>query len=134
MLIHYSGQGRQGPKGDQGDRGPKGDQGDLGPKGDQGDRGPKGDTGARGARGVQGPKGDTGQRGPQGPAGTFDGTVATDVNMAGHKLYGLPSPTANNEPATKGQADTDYLSKTGGVVSGEISMSDQRIIYLGYPT
>ena len=132
--IHYSGPGRQGPKGDIGNRGPKGDTGSQGPKGDQGVQGPKGDTRARCARVVQGPKGNTGARGQQGPAGTFGGTVATDVNMAGHKLYGLPSPTDHNEPATKGQADTDYLSKAGGVVRGEISMSNQKIIDLGYPT
>ena len=54
--------------------------------------------------------------------------------MAGHKLYGLPSPTDDNKSATKGQADTDYLSKAGGVVRGEISMSNQKIIDLRYPT
>ena len=54
--------------------------------------------------------------------------------MAGHKLYGLPTPTLNNEPATKGQSDADYLSKAGGAFIGELSMSNQKIIDLGYPT
>ena len=136
--THYSGQGRQGPKGDIGNRGPKGDQGDQGPKGDQGDRGPQGQTGATGARGIQGPKGDTGQRGPQGPAGTFGGTVATDVNMAGYKIYGLPTPTQDSEPATKKWVLDDFPTKTevenGISFLGPVSMNNHKIYGVRTPT
>ena len=111
--MHYSGgtrpQGPQGPKGDIGNRGPKGDQADLGP---QGDRGLVGQTGARGTQGVQGPKGDTSQRGPVGPAGTFGGTVSTNVNMAGHKLYGLPTPTQDSDAVTKKWVIDDFPTKS----------------------
>ena len=131
-------EGPQGPKGDIGNRGPKGDQGDQGPKGDQGDQGPKGQTGPSGTRGPQGPKGDTGQRGPQGPAGTFGGTVATDVNMAGHKLYGLPSPTQDSEAATKKWVTDDFPTKTqildGFTMKGPLDMGSHKIYGVHSPT
>ena len=151
--THYSGgsgQGPQGPKGDKGDpgpqgpkgdignRGPKGDQGDQGPKGDQGDRGPVGQTGPSGTRGVQGPKGDTGQRGPAGPAGTFGGTVAMDVNMAGHKLYGLPTPTQDSDAAMKKWVTDDFPTKTeilnGFTLLGPLDMGGHKIYEVRTPT
>ena len=131
-------QGPQGPKGVIGNRGPKGDQGDQGPKGDQGDQGPKGQTGPTGTRGIQGPKGDTGQRGPQGPAGTFGGTVATDVNMAGHKLYGLPTPTEDSEAATKKWVTDDFPTKNdildGFTMLGPLDMGGHKIYDVRTPT
>ena len=36
--------------------------------------------------------------------GLFDG----DLNMNGNRVTGLPSPTSNDEPVTKGYADTHY--------------------------
>ena len=133
--LHYSGQG---PKGDIGNRGPKGDTGSQCLKGDPGVQGPKGDTGSRGSRGVQGPKGDTGQRGEQGPAGTFGGTIANDVNMAGHKLYGLPSPTQDSEPATKKWVTDDFPTKTeeenGISFLGPVSMNDHKIYGVRTPS
>ena len=83
-------------------------------------------------QGRQGAKGEKGERGL--PGSSFGGTVSTDVNMTGHKLYGLPTPTQDNEPMTKGKAETDFLKKAGGVVTGELSMSDQKITDLGDPT
>ena len=82
----------------------------------------------------QGATGKQGEKGEQGPAGSFSRTISTDVNMDGYKLYGLPSPTANNETMTKGKAETDFLKKTGGTLSGELGMSDQKITDLGDPT
>ena len=82
----------------------------------------------------QGATGKQGEKGEKGDPGSFSGTVSTDVNMDGYKLYGLPSPTADNEPMTKGKAETDFLKKTGGLMSGELGMSDQKITDLGDPT
>ena len=144
--THYSGgsgQGPQGPpspqgpKGDIGNRGPKGDQDDQGSKGDQGDCGPVGQTGPSGTRGIQGPKGDTGQRGPQGPAGTFGGTVATDVNMAGRKLYGLPTPTKDSDAATKKWVTDDFPTKSdildGFTMKGPLDMGGHKIYEVRTP-
>ena len=137
-------QGPQGPKGDQGDQGPKGDIGNRGPKGDQGDQGPKGDqglqgqTGPTGTRGIQGRKGDTGQRRPQGPAGTFGRTVATDVNMAGHKLYGLPTPTQDSDAATKKWVTDDFPTMSevlnGFTMLGPLDMGGHKIYEVRAPT
>ena len=131
-------QGPKGPRGDIGNRDPKGDQGDQGPKGDQGDQGPNGDQGARGTRGVQGPKGNTGQRRPQGPAGTFGGTVSTDVNMAGHKLYGIPTPTQDSDATTKKWVTDDFPTKTeilnGFTLLGPLDMGGHKIYEVRTPT
>ena len=137
-------QGPQGPQGPQGDTGKKGEKGDQGPKGDQGDKGdkddqgPNGDQGARGTRGVQGPKGNTGQRGPQGPAGTFGGTVSTDVNTAGHKLYGLPTLTQDSDAATKKWVTDDFPTKTeilnGFTLLGPLDMGGHKIYEVRTPT
>ena len=130
--------GPQGSKGDIGNRGLKGDQGDQGPKGDQGDQGPQGQTGPSGTRGPQGLKGDTGQRGQQGPAGTFGGTVATDVNMAGHGLYGLPTPTQDSDAATKKWVTDDFPTKTdilnGFTMKGPLDMGGHKIYDVRTPT
>ena len=130
--------GTQGPQGPSGSQGSKGDIGNRGPKGDQGDQGPQGQTGSSGTRGPQGPKGDTGQRGPQGPAGTFGGTVATDVNMAGHKLYGLPTPTQDSEAATKKWVTDDFPTKTdilnGFTMKGPLDMDGHKIYEVRTPT
>ena len=125
--------GPQGSKGDIGNRGPKGDQGDQGPKGDQGDQGPQGQTGPSGTRGPQGLKGDTGQ---QGPAGTFGGAVATDVNMAGHRLHGLP--TQDSDAATKKWVRDDFPTKTdilnGFTMKGPLDMGGHKIYEVRTPT
>ena len=120
--THYSGgtgpQGPQGPNGDIGNRGPKGDQSDQGPKGDQG------------------PQRDAGQRGPVGPAGTFGGTLSTDVNMAGHKLYGLP--TQDSDAVTKKWVTDDFLTKSdildGFTMKGPLDMSGHKIYEVCTPT
>ena len=83
-------------------------------------------------QGRQGAKGDKDKRGL--PGSSFGGTVSTDVNMIGHRLYGLPTPTQDNEPMTKGRVETDFLKKAGGVLMGELGMSDQKITDLGNPT
>ena len=115
--THYSGQGRQGPKGD------------------SGAQGPKGDSGAQGPRGAQGPKGDSGA---QGPAGTFGGTVATDVNMAGHRFYGLPTPTQDSDAATKKWVTDDFPTKTdilnGFTMKGPLDMGGHKIYDVREPT
>ena len=130
--------GPQGPKGDIGNRGPKGDQGDQGSKGDQGDRGPVGQTRPSGTRGIQGPKGDTGQRGSQGPARTFGGTVSTDVNMTGHKLYGLPTPTQDSDAATKKWVTDDFPTKSDILdrftMLGPLDMGGHKIYEVRTPT
>ena len=94
--------------------------------------------GPTGTRGIQGPKGDTGQRGPQGPAGTFGGTVATDVNMAGHKLYGLPTPTQDSEAATKKWVTDDFPTKNdildGFTMLGPLDMGGHKIYEVRTPT
>ena len=83
-------------------------------------------------------RGDAGQRGPQGPARTFCGTVATDVNMAGHKLYGLPSPTQDSEVATKKWVTDDFPTKSevlnGFTFLGPLNMGSHKIYEVRTPT
>ena len=72
-----------------------------------------------------------------------------DVSMKNHKITDLSDPTANKDAAnkeyvdskvsrqgglTQNQADLLYLSNTGGTLSGELGMSDQKITDLGDPT
>ena len=71
-------------------------------------------------------------------------TMLGPLDMGGHKLYELRAPTNDKDAANKkyvddnalsqNTADQTYLSKAGGVVSGEIDMSNQKIIEVGWPT
>ena len=131
-------EGPTGPKGDQGDQGPpgpQGPQGDTGKKGEEGDQGLAGPQGPQGPQGDTGPKGDQGDQGPQGPNGdkgdglpdgdgrTRDKTVCghklqrphsewvtmkDNISMGGHRITNLADPATNDEPVTKGYADTHY--------------------------
>lgn len=90
-LVGGSGQGPQGPAGEDGITPTIGDngnwflgetdtgkpsRGEQGPKGEQGDPGPKGEQGDPGAKGDPGPQGEPGQDGAPGAAGA-PGTAAT---------------------------------------------------------
>ena len=123
-------QGNQGPKGDQGIQGPKGDQGNQGPKGDQGNQGPKGE------QGIQGPKGDQGNQGPKGDRGIqgtgFNLTSRGDYNMLGKQLKGLANGTSFTDAVTKQQLDTK-LSLSGGLVTGNLDMNNNRIYNVAQP-
>ena len=128
--THYSNSAtHQGPKGDKGDQGPIGDRGPAGPRGSVGATGQKGD------------KGDTGARGAK---GTF--SVSGDLNMKGNKVTGLGSPTSlsdattkkyvDNKPTgmSKATADTLYLGKGGGELSGALHFPNaSKITNLGNP-
>ena len=66
-------------------------------------------------------------------------------DMGGHKIYEVRALTNDKDAAnkkyvedngglTENQADLLYLSNAGGVVSGEIDMSFQKILGVGWPT
>ena len=110
--------GQQGSKGDQGPQGVKGD------KGDTGSTGPRGLKGNKGVTGPQGPKGDKGDQGPSGGGLSNTGfTMQGAINMNSNKIVNLPNPQRDNEPVTKGYADTNYKRLTdGGSVTGDTSV------------
>ena len=57
-----------------------------------------------------------------------------------HKITNLPNPTINNEPVTKGYADTHYsggdggLSDSGFTMQGDINMDGHKIINIPDPS
>ena len=57
------------------------------------------------------------------------GTINVDQNHTGHKIFGLPTPTASNEAATKGYADS-----IGGGGGGTGTVTSSKLSALGMPT
>ena len=114
-------------KGPKGDTGPKGDRGPQGEQGIQGIQGPKGDPGATGATGPQGPKGNDGATGPQGPKGN-DGATGPQGPQGPKGADGLTtSITVNGTKYNQSGGNItlpDYLKKTGGALSGTLSLAD----------
>lgn len=113
-LVGGSGQGPQGPAGQDGITPTIGDngnwflgetdtgkpsRGEQGPKGEQGDPGPKGEQGDPGAKGDPGPQGEPGQDGAPGTAGTTTFAGLTD------------QPTDNAALKTALDAKNDKLRK-----------------------
>lgn len=73
------------------------------------------------------------------------GTLTGDINLGTHKITNLGTPTSNNDAATKSYVDTAvanvsggvsgaYLPLTGGTMSGEISMGNNKITNISTPT
>lgn len=60
-------------------------------------------------------------------------TFYTILDMTGHKITNVATPTANADAATKAYADTK-LAKSGGAMTGEISMGGEKITSLASPT
>ena len=60
-------------------------------------------------------------------------TFYTILDMTGHKITNVATPTSNNDAATKAYADTK-LAKSGGAMTGEISMGGEKITSLASPT
>ena len=60
------------------------------------------------------------------------------MNMAGHKLYGLPTPTQDSEAATKKWVTDDFPTKTdilnGFTMKGPLDMGGHKIYELRAPT
>lgn len=61
------------------------------------------------------------------------GKMLGPINMDGNPISGLPTPTENDEAATKKYADTK-LPITGGTMTGSINMNGQTISGLNAPT
>lgn len=125
-LVGGSGQGPQGPAGQdgitptigdngnwflgetdtgkpsRGEQGPKGEQGDPGPKGEQGDPGPKGDPG---------PQGEPGQDGAPGTAGTTTFAGLTDQ----------PTDNAALKTALDAKAAQTTVDSLTATVNGKVS-------------
>ena len=103
--------------GDTGSQGLKRDKGQQGLKGNKGDTGPAGPRGPKGNKGDQGkpsPKCNKGDTVPVGPLygriigskkkkiiRTDDRLKNQDINLDNHKVNNLPTPTNNNDAATK---------------------------------
>ena len=73
------------------------------------------------------------------------GTMTGDINLGTHKITNLGTPTSNTDAATKSYVDTAvanvsggvsgaYLPLTGGTMSGEISMGNNKITNISTPT
>lgn len=73
------------------------------------------------------------------------GTMTGAINMGGQSLTNLATPSANTDAATKKYVDDaisggitpptgDYLPLTGGQMSGNIDMNNNRITSIGAPT
>jgi hypothetical protein len=60
------------------------------------------------------------------------GNLSGDLNVNSNRLYGLPTPKANDDAASKEYADTK-LSKTGGTMTGPISMNKNFVQNLPEP-
>ena len=139
--------GLKGDKGDTGLKGPKGDKGDTGlkgPKGEKGDTGLKGPKGDTGPRGLKGEKGDTGPRGPKGDTSSTLPTVNQNLDMQNFKIEKLGNPTNTTDAVNKGYVDSNaginqatadglYLQKSGGTLTGELDMGDNKITNVGSP-
>ena len=88
-----------------------GDKGDMGPLGSKGQQGDKGEVGLTGPQGFPGNKGQGGETGAKGAPGV----KGLDADMS--LVY------------TKGESNTRFLQKTGGVVDGllDIDIDDETI-------
>ena len=64
--------------------------------------------------------------------------MSTDVNMSGHKLYGLPTPTQDSDAATKKWVTDDFPTKSdildGFTMKGPLDMSGHKIYEVRTPT
>ena len=49
------------------------------------------------------------------------GTMTGALAMGSNNLSGLPTPSANDHPATKGYVDTTFFPLTGGTISGNLT-------------
>lgn len=60
------------------------------------------------------------------------GNLSGNLNVNSNRLYGLPTPKANDDAANKEYADTK-LPKTGGTMTGPISMNNNFVQNLPKP-
>jgi hypothetical protein len=141
-------QGEIGPEGPQGLQGLQGPQGEVGPQGLKGDTGLQGLTGPEGPQGIQGLqgpigetgpqglKGDTGLTGPEGPVGPQgpEGPQGEQANVEDNLLSNSVSTALSANQGrilneTKADInhnhDTAYLSKTGGEITGPITVTNK---------
>ncbi len=54
-------------------------------------------------------------------------TMTGDLVMGGNNITGLPTPTTNDEPATKGYADSTFVDAAGDAMTGELAMGNNKI-------
>lgn len=54
--------------------------------------------------------------------GLNGGTMVGPINMNGQKITGLNPPIGDNEPETKGHAEKTYIPKSGGTMTGALSV------------
>ena len=135
MFTSEQLEGLKGPKGEQGIQGIQGEAGPQGPKGDTGatgatgPQGPKGDTGPegpQGIQGIQGPQGPQGKTGPQGPKGDTGADGATGPQGPKGADGLTTSVTVNGTKYNQSNGNItlpDYLKKTGGALSGTLSLA-----------
>ena len=111
----------------------KGKRGITGPQGPPGPPGPAGAQGTPGPRGLTGVAGPTGPTGPAGASGTgFNLTSDGNYDMTNKKLTNMAKGTASRDAVTKNQLDTK-LSLSGGLMTGNLDMNDNRIYNVAQP-
>ena len=50
----------------------------------------------------------------------FGGLMTGNLKMVNNRIYNLPTPTGNAQPATKGYSDTNFLKLSGGTLTGAL--------------
>ena len=107
-----------------------------GKRGITGPQGPPGPPGPAGAQGIPGPAGAQGVPGPCGATGTsgtgFNLTSDGNYDISNKKLTNIVKGTASSDAITKQQLDTK-LSLSGGTMSGNFNMNNNRIYNVAQP-
>ena len=93
-------------------------------------KGKRGTTGPPGPPGATGPRGATGAHGAPGTG--FNHTADGNYDMVNKKLTNMAEGTAYSDALTKNQLDTK-LSLSGGLMTGNLDMNDNRIYIVAQP-
>lgn len=61
--------------------------------------------------------------------------MTSNLDMQNNRIYSLPTPSGNNQPATKIFCESNYLKKDGSVaMTGNLNMNNKTVKNLTEPT